>query len=59
MSVADAVLDLDPDSILQFTLSSKEATPNCTLDLRHPDPQGPPIAFKVRAVLFSALNEYR
>jgi hypothetical protein len=53
MSVADAVLEIIPDSFLTFDLSAEEAAPNCTLELRHPDSKAAAIAFKVRFVLWS------
>jgi hypothetical protein len=58
MSVADAVLDLNPDSTLQFTLSSQEQSPSCSLELRHPDASSAPIAFKVGANCYAVLMKF-
>jgi hypothetical protein len=57
MSVADAVLDLNPDSTLQFTLSNQEQSPSCSLELRHPDASSAPIAFKVSAHCYTILTK--
>lgn len=46
--IADAHLSVDPESELTFTLSAAEATPRCTMTLRHQEPTGSPVAFKVK-----------
>lgn len=44
----DAQLDVIPDSVIEFVLSEKEASPKVTMTLRHSDPKSEPIAFKVK-----------
>lgn len=46
--ITDAHLSVDPETELTFTLSAAEATPRCTMTLRHKEPTGSPVAFKVK-----------
>ena len=48
MSVADAVLEISPDSELEFTLSAAKSMPHCEIHLAHSRSEHYPIAFKIK-----------
>lgn len=48
-SNVDAQLEIIPESVMEFVLSEREATPKVTMTLRHPDKESGPVAFKVRS----------
>jgi hypothetical protein len=47
ISNVDAHLEVSPENEICFILRKTETSPRMTLTLKHPDPDSPPVAFKV------------
>ena len=57
MSSSSSLLKIDPESELNFQLSSTEATPKCTMTLSHAGGTTEAVAFKVRSSSSSAFQK--